>query len=56
MASRKPSNRVSEEKMLNDMFVLLEYSDSFQQFIDTLSRDAINALLDAIDVRNERGN
>jgi hypothetical protein len=49
-------SRLNEEKMLNDMFVILEYSDSFQEFVDTLPREIITALHDAIDVRNERGN
>lgn len=36
----KRSNRVSEEKMLNDMFVLLEYSDSFKEFVAGMSEEA----------------
>jgi hypothetical protein len=38
MAGRKPE-RVSEEKMLNDMFVLLEYSDNFKEFVDGMTED-----------------
>lgn len=34
------TTRVSEEKMLNDMFVLLEYSDNFQQFVEGMSEAA----------------
>jgi hypothetical protein len=38
VASRKP--RVTEEKLLNDMFVLLEYSDTFEEFIKNMSEEA----------------
>jgi hypothetical protein len=41
MASSKPKlNRVSEEKLLNDLFVLLEYSDSFKEFVEGMNEDA----------------
>ena len=33
------SGRVSEEKQLNDMFVVLEYSDSFKEFIENMDED-----------------
>lgn len=49
MADRKPervkeaekpmTKRVSEEKMLNDMFVLLEYSDNFKEFVEGMTED-----------------
>jgi len=32
-------SRVNEEKMLNDMFVLLEYSDSFAEFVKGMDED-----------------
>lgn len=38
MANRKPE-RVSEEKMLNDMFVLLEYSDNFKEFVEGMPEE-----------------
>lgn len=37
MASSK--SRVSEEKMLNDMFVMLEYSDSFKEFVEAMTEE-----------------
>ena len=37
-------NRVNEEKILNEMFVLLEYSDSFYDFIGNLSKEAFEEL------------
>lgn len=40
MVGSKSRSRVSEEKMLNDMFVLLEYSDSFEEFVKNLSEDS----------------
>lgn len=43
MANRK-SERVSEEKMLNDMFVLLEYSDNFKEFVDGMTEDTRKAI------------
>lgn len=42
MAGRK--SRVNEEKLLNEMFVLLEYSDSFYDFVTGLSTDAFEEL------------
>lgn len=48
MASRKPANRVSEEKMLNDMFVVLEYSDSFKEFVENISEEMRVQLFDEI--------
>ena len=32
-------NRVSEEKQLNDLFVLLEYSDTFKDFIAGMTEE-----------------
>jgi hypothetical protein len=34
------TTRVSEEKMLNEMFVALEYSDNFEEFVKSISEDA----------------
>lgn len=38
MAKHQP--RLNEEKMLNDLFVLLEYSDSFEEFIKNMDEDS----------------
>ena len=46
MAGRKSS--VNSEKLLNEMFVLLEYSDSFEEFIKNMSTDCYDALITAI--------
>jgi hypothetical protein len=46
MVSRKP--RVNEEKLLNDLFVLLEYSDSFEEFVKNMSEDARLRIFDEI--------
>ena len=40
--------RITEEKMLNDMFVLLEYSDSFKEFIANMDEDTRLALFTEI--------
>jgi hypothetical protein len=42
MARRE--SRVNEEKMLNDMFIALEYSDSFKEFIESVSDDVVDNL------------
>ncbi len=47
MASRKPRT-VSEEKMLNDLFVLLEYSDNFEDLVKGMSEDTRLTLFDEI--------
>lgn len=40
MASRKPRmNRVNEEKLLNELFVLLEYSDSFEELVKNMAEE-----------------
>jgi hypothetical protein len=45
MAGRKPRvTRVDEEKLLNEIFVVLEYSDSFKEFCDSLSKEATETL------------
>jgi hypothetical protein len=49
MASSK--SRVNEEKLLNEMFVLLEYSDNFYEFVSNLSKDAFEELRNALKVR-----
>lgn len=41
-------SRVSEEKLLNEMFVLLEYSNSFAEFVESMSNEALEMLHDAI--------
>lgn len=45
------SNRVNEEKLLNEMFVLLEYSDNFYEFVSNLSKEAYEVLRNALKVR-----
>ena len=47
MAGHK-SERLSEEKMLNDMFVLLEYSDNFKEFVEGMTEDTRLILFDEI--------
>lgn len=47
-------SRVSEEKMLNDMFVLLEYSDNFKEFVAGLSEAAFHKLHEEIHDYQER--
>lgn len=44
-------NRVNEEKLLNEMFVLLEYSDNFYEFVANLSKEAYEELRHALKVR-----
>lgn len=41
-------SRVNEEKCLNDMFVVLEFSDSFKEFIVNMNEDTRLALFDEI--------
>lgn len=48
MASSKSGNRVNEEKLLNDMFVVLEYSDNFKEFVANISEDARLQLINEI--------
>lgn len=44
-------SRVTEEKLLNEMFVLLEYSDNFYEFVANLSKEAYEELRNALKVR-----
>lgn len=46
MARSKP--RVTEEKLLNDMFVLLEYSDSFKEFVKGMPQEMFDQLMDTM--------
>lgn len=32
-------SRVNEEKLLNDLFVLLEYSDNIREFVEGMTED-----------------
>lgn len=43
---------VNEEKMLSSLFVKLEYSDTFQDFVMTLNKDEYEALSHAIKTRD----
>ena len=36
--------RVNEEKLLNEMFVTLEYADTFYEFVSNLSPEAYKQL------------
>lgn len=38
------NHRVNEEKLLNEIFVTLEYSDSFEEFVKNLSDEARHEL------------
>lgn len=40
--------KVNEEKLLNEIFVTLEYSDSFREFVENMSEEAREALHTAI--------
>lgn len=51
MAGNKP--RVNEEKLLNEIFVTLEYSDSFKEFCENLSEEAFYTLLAAMHAHRE---
>ena len=42
------NNRVNEEKLLNEMFVLLEYSDNFKEFVEGMTEDTRLILFDEI--------
>ena len=46
MAGRKSS--VNVEKLLNEMFVLLEYSDNFKEFVEGMTEDTRLILFDEI--------
>lgn len=39
--------------MLNDLFVLLEYSDSIKEFVDGMSEEAYHELLGAMQQRRQ---
>lgn len=45
------NNRVNEEYLLNEMFVTLEYSDNFYEFVSSLSKEAFEELRNALKVR-----
>ena len=45
--------RVNEEKLLNEIFVTLEYSDSFKEFCENLSDEAFYSLLAAMNEHRE---
>jgi len=49
MASGK--SRLNEEKLLNEMFVLLEYSDTFYEFVMNLSSEAYKELANVMKLR-----
>lgn len=50
------NRRVNEEKLLNEMFVTLEYSDSFYEFISNLSEEAFLELTKQIALRQMKNN
>jgi hypothetical protein len=43
--------RVDEEKLLNEMFVTLEYADTFYEFVTNISKDAYEQLKVAMKLR-----
>ena len=47
----RSKSRVNEEKLLNEMFILLEYSDSFYDFIMGLSPEAYKEVKNQIKLR-----
>lgn len=44
-------SRLNEEKMLDEMFVLMEYSTSIQEFINGLNEDTFKLLEEAMNAR-----
>lgn len=46
------TTKVNEEKLLNEMFVLLEYSDTFYDFVGGLSDDAYAELTKQMRLRD----
>lgn len=49
--TRRPTTtmtKVNEEKLLNEMFVLLEYSDTFKAFVEGMPEDMKQLLGDAL--------
>jgi hypothetical protein len=49
-------NRVNEEKLLNEMFVTLEYADTFYEFVGNLSKEAYEQLKLSIKLREIKDN
>lgn len=50
----RSQSRVTEEKMLNDMFIALEYADNFYQFVETLSKECFEELRSAMNLREQK--
>lgn len=48
--------RVNEEKMLNEMFVLLEYSDSFYDFFKNMPPEMFALVKEHVKIREIRDN
>lgn len=46
------TTKVNEEKLLNEMFVLLEYSDTMYDFVESLSAPAYAELAKQIRLRD----
>lgn len=46
------TKRIDEEKMLNEMFILLEYSDSFYDFVGALSKECFQQLKLQVELRD----
>jgi len=44
-------SRLNEEKLLNEMFVLLEYSDTFYEFVMNLPPEAYKELANVMKLR-----
>lgn len=47
------TTKVNEEKLLNEIFVTLEYSDSFKEFCENMSEEAFYTLLAAMNAHRE---
>jgi hypothetical protein len=47
-------SRVNEEKLLNDLFVLLEYSDNIKEFVEGMNQEMFDRLLDVMTDRAQQ--
>jgi len=51
---KSQSSVVNSEKLLDEMFVLMEYSDNVYDFVTNLSKEAFEELRSAIGVREAK--
>jgi hypothetical protein len=47
------SSRVNEEKIMDELFVLMEYSNSIKEFVDGMNKEQYHLLLEAMQVRRQ---